>query len=66
MTSCWTVDSIARTRSTSKRAFARIAAAAGLGIAPAAARASQTASSTSSQRFSLCVSSQSRVISGRA
>ncbi len=64
--SCCTVASISRTRAASKRALARIVAAACFGILPAAARASHTASSTSSHLLSLPSSSQMRLIPGRA
>ena len=65
ITSCCTVASTSRTRATSKRARARMFAAACFGISPRSASASHTASSTSSQRWNLRSSSQMRAISGR-
>ena len=51
--------------SMSKVAFARMSFAAAAGISPAAARASQTAISTSSQCSNLACSLQMAAISGR-
>ena len=53
------------TFSMSKVAFARMRSAASTGISPAAARASHTAISTSSQRSNFACSLQRAAISGR-
>ena len=62
-TSCWTSLSISRTRSTEKRAPARISRRASSGIRPSPHQARQTASSTSSMTERRFSSLQSRAIS---